>query len=187
LPGPVLGPALALKPPTDEGQDETEEPRHLADSKTSETIVNHQIEVRERQNAEPPASAKEKHDDEIKTAAVQPSRSKAHETKRPGPSKEVESPSDESPPKADTPLTSQWGMTLMGLFFSVACNVFFLVVVADQRTKYRALVRRTFDAGSPTLAATYDSNIPRWEQLPAPEQQGSSGKPGDELHRPTSG
>lgn len=186
LPGPVLGPAMVLEPPANEDQEQTREPRHLMGS-NNETANNRQAAIHESNDPERPASAKVRQDDKVKTAAVEPPGTKAQQTEQPEPSKEVESASDQSPPKVDASLASKSAMTLMGLFFSVACNAVFLFVVADQRIKYRALVRRMFESRGQSLTADYDASLPRWERLPPPEQQGSSGNPGNEPQRTSSG
>jgi hypothetical protein len=179
LPGPVLGPALVLESPTNPGHDDLEEPKHLANAHTAQPIADRTNGLRQPRDDASTTSSVERADDETQSPSVEPTATKTSEKPDLAAANETDSPSDQSPAKSETSPTTKSAMTLIGLFLSVVCNVFFLWVAADQRTRYRALVRRMFDVGSASLADNRDVNLPRWERLPAPEKPGNSESSGE--------
>ena len=62
---------------------------------------------------------------------------------------EVESPSDEERSTAPAPANKQNPLTLIGLFASLGGNVFLLWVTTGQRSRYRALLRRSRERWQP--------------------------------------
>ncbi|HUY34176.1 MAG TPA: hypothetical protein VMV69_15620 [Pirellulales bacterium] len=79
---------------------------------------------------------------------------------------EPASPSDRRPERAKTSAAPS-GM-LLGLFASLGANIFLLWVAASQRSRYRALVRETFEselsAKHADDAEAHD-NLPHWESV----------------------
>jgi hypothetical protein len=82
----------------------------------------------------------------------------------------TESPSDPAPPAAEAPAEKQNPLTLIGLFASLGGNVFLLWVTTGQRSRYRALLRRSREAlaaaSVQALPGSHEEDeTPHWETV----------------------
>ncbi len=83
---------------------------------------------------------------------------------------ETESPSDQEPPTAQAPAEKQNPLTLIGLFASLGGNMFLLWVTTGQRSRYRALLRRSREALAAATAHALpgtreEDETPHWETV----------------------
>jgi hypothetical protein len=185
LPGPALNPPLIARPeltkPRLSPHEKTPEPSDLAqESGETETSAPHQaskppvetpaekpsrpspgkfsLELGPRLSAKAaPAKEPEKREAPVKATHAL---SQTAEKERPKAKEEPSSPSDHSEPEAKQPATDANSTALVGLFASLGGNVFLLWVASGQRSRYRALLRRSREALS---AASLD-------RLPAPAE-----------------
>ena len=89
---------------------------------------------------------------------------------------EPASASDKTPPAAEQVNSPANSTTLVGLFASLGGNVFLLWVASGQRSRYRALLRRSREALAAANidklpAPAQEDDGPRWETVPEDEYE----------------
>lgn len=191
LPGPVLNPALVLDSRTKNAaaaEAETEEPGRFAESDAVAPLegrVTGFRQERQRPASDSTARNHSTHEKDGRDGAGQsapakaktPNASPKERQKEQVAAAEPESPSDQPSAKPDESSATKTALTRVGLFTSLCCNAFLLWVATGQRSRYRALVRRMFEGSGAALTSSDD--LPRWERLPAP---GNQGAPADSAH-----
>ncbi|HUY92831.1 MAG TPA: hypothetical protein VMV10_29090 [Pirellulales bacterium] len=120
---------------------------------------------------EPEAGEQDSLHPSVKAAAKAPATvEKEHAAK----DDELQSPSDSAPASAEPTALKANSTTLVGLFASLGGNVFLLWVASGQRSRYRALLRRSRESlAAASFASLPDApehdDSPRWETIPDDE------------------